>query len=306
VIRFVRDAVTRAGELAFTGTQLVAVLVVAGLVTLFVTGLLQGILANRRLRKAPLTGRDEFRAPAINAQADSQFGNQNTAAVRPRLSPLGHVAFVFLVVFGALGAGITLATLHKFAVDRRFDQTGQVITANVINASQSVRSRAVQYDFEVDGRKYFGFGDVRSLRSRIDAQKTRQLAVRYLPSDPSTNRPAEEPSIPIWIGLLIPAAIDLAVIWLAWHLRRDFVLAKTGRHARGIVIGTVPQPHFGRFVYYDFLDERGEVLRGTASLSLPYSMQVSPGSPVEVLYQADRPQRNTLKHSMCWRTADAA
>lgn len=72
----------------------------------------------RTIRNLPLTPLDAFRTPEAQLEPGT--------IVHPRLSRLGRTAVVFAVVFGIVGAGVTVATLYSIISDHRLARDGQV------------------------------------------------------------------------------------------------------------------------------------------------------------------------------------
>jgi hypothetical protein len=279
--------------LARNGTYLAPFLIVAASFLLVAFVIAHKLFVIFKIRNTPLTPTDAFR------QHESQ--TQPNKSARPRLTSVGRIAVIFAVLMGPVAAGLTYATFHKFEVDDRFAKEGQTITATFLSASESRADQIVQYEFQIDGQTYRGSAIVRKLRSIRDARKSKEIDVRYLPSDPTINRPAAETNLRVVIGLLPLALLALCVGIPARQVRRDFVLAKIGRLTTGIAVGVLPQPH-GTWIYYDFLNDRGDVTRGNSPLMIPYCLKVVLGSSVQVLYLPGHPERNALKLSMCWQT----
>jgi hypothetical protein len=275
------------------GTYLLPSLIVAAAFLFVAIVVVHRLFALFKVRNTPLTPSDVLRKYASQTQPSE--------SVQSRLTSGGYVLVIFAVVFGLLWAGVTFATLHKFVVDERFAKTGQTITATVLSTSSSRHGHIVRYEFQVDGQAYRGAAYVQTLRSLANARKSKGIEVTYLPSDPATNRAAEEKNLPIFIGLLPVAMLALFFVMFASQLRRDFVLARDGRLTTGIAVGVVPGLKHSTWIHYDFLNDRGGVTRGKSSLSVLYSSNVAVGSSVEVVYLPDSPERNALKQSLRWQ-----
>jgi hypothetical protein len=270
---------------------LIPSLVAAAVVVPFVLAIGYGAFRRHAIRNAPLTSRDAF--------GHHEFELQPDELAPVRLTAVGRGITILSVVFGIVAVGVTLATLHRLQMDHRFAQAGTDISAVVLGTSKNGHRHVVEYEFRVGNRTYRGSGDVPTLRSQMNARRSAEMSVRYLPSDPSINRPAEERDLPVAVGAIAPAMMDAFVLFLVWHLRRDYVLARIGRHTSGVVVGVMSQPH-GALIFYDFLNGREQVARSKSGLSFPYVSQASVGSRVEVLYLPDEPERNGLKLSLCW------
>jgi hypothetical protein len=279
--------------LSENGTNLAAFLIVAAIFLLVAFVIARKLFLIFKIRITPITPTEAFR------EHDPQ--TQPRESGRLRLTSLGRVAVIFVVVLGTITTGVTYVTFNRFEVDGRFAKEGKEITAPVLSASEAHRKYIVQYEFRVDGQTYGGTANIPTLRSLTNARKSGELEVRYLPSDPTINRPAEEKNLPILIGLLPLAPLIVLVVLPVRQLRRDFLLAKIGQLTTGLVVGVVSGSKASTWVYYDFLSERGGVTRGKSWLPVPYSLKVILGSSVQVLYLPSSPERNALKPSMCWQ-----
>lgn len=268
-------------------------IVVAALLLFIAYLVTRALVGSFRRRNTPLTPSDAFR----RFESQTQPGEP----VRPRLTRLGYVAVIFAVVFGTLGVGLTGVVLHQLLADGHFTKESKTITAAVLSTSRSHHGYSVRYEFQIDGRSYQGSADVPS-RSATHARKSGEIEVSYLPSDPAVSRPAVQ-NLPILLGLIIPGLMDLSVVVLLWQLRGNFVLAKMGRLTTGIVVWITVYGTRGSRIYYDFMNDRGEVTRGYSSLPFTYTVKDGwvVGSPVQVRYLAGDPQQNALQRSMRWQ-----
>jgi hypothetical protein len=278
---------------AQNGSHLTAFLILASIISIIAYAIARRMYLFFKIRNMPLTRADTL------PEHDSQ--SQPPESVRPRLTSIGHTAVIFAGVMGILLAGLAYANLHKFAVYDRLAKTGQTIIANVLSTSKH-HGYLVQYEFRVDGRTYQGNSNLPTRDALANAIKSKGLEVLYLPSDPTINRAAEEKILPFLIGLLPLCSLALIVVMPLAQLRGDYALATTGRRTTGRVVGILPGTKLSSSVYYDFVNDRGEVTRGKSWLPIPYSLKVFSGSSVQVLYLPDHLERNALKQSICWWT----
>lgn len=284
----------------FQRGALVPLLIVAAIVLFGVFLSVRRWLGIRKIKNKPLTSIDSFHA--------SEPQNYPGAPGWPRLTGVGWGIAIMSFVMGIVGLGVTYATLRRFELDDRFAREAQATTAAVVHTSNAPagnkhaqHGHIIQYQFQVSGQTYQGTADVPSLRSlRTNAQRSKEIDIRYLSSDPAINRPAEEKNLPIVIGLLPLTLFSVFFLVFARQLRRDFVLARGGRPTTGVVVGAVPYAH-ATSIYYDFPNDGGGVTRGNSMLPLPYSWNARLGSAVQVLYLPDDPERNILKLSSCWQ-----
>jgi hypothetical protein len=281
----------RVDSLAQSDNYLAPFLVVAAVFLLIAFLIVRSVLAILHIRNTPLTPTDVLRKPEPQPQPMDPR--------RPRLTGGGYGVMIIAGVMGIVGAGVAYATLHKFKVDQRFAKEGQTITGTLLSTSAARHGHSVRYEFRINGQAYQGAGNVSKLRSWTNVRKSKEIEISYLASDPAINRPADETNLPMLIGLAPPAFLALMVFLLLRQLRRDFVLATTGRLTNGIVIGVRAGSKSSRWVYYDFLNDQGVVTRGKSSIP---SWKVVLGSSLEVFYLPDNPERNSLRQSMYWHT----
>jgi Protein of unknown function (DUF3592) len=279
--------------IARNGTYLALLSIGAAIVLLVAVLLVRRRIAFLKIRNAPLTPAEAFRKykPPL----------QPTEVARPSLTSSGRWTVILAAVWGLIWVGVTVATLHSFLMDYRFANEAQTVTGTVLSTRGPREYSNVQYEFQLNGRTYRGFGDDRNMRSSRRVGKSFQLDVSYLPSDPTKNRPAGERPLNIFQGLLPCAFLALIAFLPFRQLRRDLILARMGRPTTGIVVGVVyGQRSYSIWVYYDFADDHGGVRRGKASLTGNY-WQAAAGSPIPVLYLPGNPTLNNLKLAMCWQ-----
>jgi hypothetical protein len=275
------------------GTYLALLSIGAAIVLLVGVLLVRRRIAFLKIRNSPLTPAEAFHKYKPQVLP--------TEAARPRLTYLGRWAVILAVVWGSIWVGVTLATLHAFAMDYRFAKEAQTITAAVSSGPTSPQDNGVRYEFQLNGQTYRGYAADRVRQSLRYVHNSIEMDVSYLPSDPTINRPAGQRPLFILQGLLPCAVLALLAVIPARQLRRDLALARTGRLTTGIVVGVLSgQRSYSIWVYYDFANDQVGVTRGVASLRGEY-WQAAAGSPIQVLYLPGNPARNNLKLAMCWQ-----
>ena len=118
-----------------------------------------------------------------------------------------------------------------------------------------------------------------------------------------------EAAIPAVVTVLI---MDLLPIGFVALLYRTYRFVLTGQLAKGIVVAATTRPIKSWGLFYDFLDQNGQVVRGSSVRSF-YTVALARGfdgaavgtyfgmgSYVPVLYRADDSSRNALYVSWPW------
>jgi hypothetical protein len=296
---------------ATTGSfDLVPLTILVGLLLLFVYLIFRSIRQKRAIENLPLTDinvlrQSETRLPALAGFA--AFG-ESARPIRLRLSAQASGAAIVVGMFALIGIGIAWGCFYQVRQDARYAREGRIAIATVRGADVSAGGRGanrvyqVRYEFEVNGQKYAGSGDLPSHKSLRDVERTQQVSVQYLGSDPQINRPSEAHAAPIVIAILAPLALFLPLAIFALALRRDRELLAHGLLSVGRVIGiTSSGRRYSRRFYYDFADAAGQVRRGSSWLQ-SYSVEgTNVGAAVHVFYLPEDPGRNSLSLALLWR-----
>lgn len=152
-------------------------------------------------------------------------------------------------------------------------------------------SPTVSYAFKVNERYYSGKAELPNYR--LIFHESDPIAVRYLPTDPSANHPADWE----WSGLIIMDLIPQALMFLfiiggiilLVVLFRDRKLAREGTRARGVVKDCSPEKTEFR-VEYEFRTDDGVPVAGHSSSPDEYGA----GARVWIIYLPQKPQRNSM------------
>lgn len=225
---------------------------------------------------------------------------------RIRLTGIGIAYCVIAlgcIAFGVyMTAKICLEELHREAandsVTRRLTTEGGETDATVTDMRTGL-GYVVFFDYTIDGRHYQR-GALISLEHWQSLQVGSSLAIRYLPSDPHQAYPVTDPpnsqnhwstSLPM-VGMILLFMFGFAAVYLSLVLPQRRLLAR-GSPAQGIVT-RCKEGHRGRssgyYLYYDFSVPEGSHCQGKAFRSQP----MAEGSAVTILFDRDRPRRNTL------------
>jgi hypothetical protein len=221
------------------------------------------------------------------------------SSLRPvRLSRQGMAMAVMGAVFLA-GSPVLGLFLEAKAVRERDERQllhdeGRAATARIMRLWRDGKDSSehmVGYRFPAET------GDVEG-RARVPAKIWKELqaggtlAVRYVPSQPKINHPADWPMnvIPRWLGLLLTPLFWIAPTIFALVIRRQMRLLTEGRPAQGIVT-SVKRTDKAMQISYEFRLLSGATAKGksTAGRRPP-----AVGSAVCVLYDPENPRRNAL------------
>jgi hypothetical protein len=226
---------------------------------------------------------------------------------RIRLSGMGVFNCVFaaasIVVGVAIAGHAVRDELRREAENQSLARSlaaeGQETEAKVTRLSTGLGIHGVGYDFTVDGRNYPASAVIAPSHWQ-SLQLGSPLTVLYLPSDPAKSYPeSDSPNSQTHWLLVLPVAgmalffmFSFAAIQLAAVLPERRLLAR-GHSARGVVTrcnrGSKGRSS-GYFLHYGFPLPDGSQGQGRKFSSQP----MAESSEVTVLYDPDRPGRNTL------------
>jgi len=249
--------------------------------------------------------------PTVSAENPSEVWRVPPELEQPlprrlRLSGTGIMYCVVAAASIAVGVGVASRAIRdelrrdaeNASLARSLAAEGRETEATVTSLFTGM-GHVVDYEFTVDGRNY-SRGVFTTAEHWQSLQVGSSLTIRYLPSDPQESFPESDSPISQthWSVTLLVAGNALffmfgfAAIYLSAVLPQRRLLAR-GLPARGVVT-SCKEGYKGRssgyFVYYDFsLPDgsqcQGKVFRGQLT---------SEGTTVAVLYDSDKPRRNTL------------
>jgi len=212
-----------------------------------------------------------------------------------RLSAGGKVLSVLAALFfaGAIAAGAGLS--HVIARQEKERQTLRegsaeveaMVTRHWRTGGKSDTPK-VSYEFEYAGHTYHGSANAPGRIWRTLSVGS-PIAVRFVPSNPELNHPAEwdVEVLPKIMPGVIAALLILMAVLLVFAIRREMALLSDGRPAPARVT-KVRRVKNGHVVRYEFATLNGSVVkgRGEARKAPPV------GSTISVIYDRDNPKRN--------------
>ncbi len=223
-----------------------------------------------------------------------------------RLTGIGIVQCVFATACILFGLGMCFRVIHdelrreaeNASLARSLADEGQETEATVTRLFTGM-GHVVNYQYTVGGRS-FSRGAFMTAEHWQSLQIGSPLTIRYLPSDPHQSYPeSDSPDSQTHWSMVLPLAgmalffmFSFAYVQLSAVLPKRRLLTR-GRPARGIVTRCKDGNRgrrSGYFLYYEFQLPDGGQGQGKKFSGQP----LAEGSTVTVLYNPDRPRRNTL------------
>jgi len=207
-------------------------------------------------------------------------------------APAMIAAIALCLGIGGIAFGFECySDLQEMSQRTILQQQGRDAVGTVSATHAGHGSPTVSYAFKVNDGYYSGKAELPNYH--LIFHESDPIAVRYLPTDPTVNHPADWE----WSGLitmdLIPQAFMLLFviggIILLVVLFRDRKLAREGRKAKGVVKDCNPDKAQFR-VEYEFHTDDGLPVMGHASVPDEYGA----GARVWILYLPQKPQRNSM------------
>jgi hypothetical protein len=211
-----------------------------------------------------------------------------------RMTGRGVVQIILGVVF--FGASIWLGLWMHKDIDResaqnaRLHSDGKLADGEISQLTKEKSGGQVAYAFTANGVRMMGHAAVPS-NFWPKVQKAGFIPIRYLPSDPNMNHPADwdEERLPPWAPIAIPAMWVVFAGVLLYKLRGQSMVASDGLPAPAVVTRCF-RVKGGYAARYQFKTRDGVVLKGRDRCW----RKLEPGSSACVLYLPDNPRRNYL------------
>jgi hypothetical protein len=165
--------------------------------------------------------------------------------------------------------------------------SGQLVMGAVSDVLAGRGDSYVEYTFSADGATYAGKAQMPN--TRLILHKGAPLSIRYLPSDPGINHPAEwewSPTMGLAPILFFVAYLGIT-IWMLAYLRRERALARRGKPTEGVVTSCISKGRFYQ-VEYEFRTDEGERLTGASD----FADSCDTGQTICILYMPRNPRRN--------------
>jgi len=209
---------------------------------------------------------------------------------------IGLTILATLLIGAGLVGGTMIAIVsggqsRDIALVKREGQDAEArVIALLRNANQKKLPR-LTYEFDWNGQIYARSTDIpvsewEALRGRTT------VAIRFLAADPSHNylRDYDEAGLPMFLAPFIAVMFGGGGVVILFMIRRERFLLEEGRPALGIVIKHSFAQHGQKAMIYNFPGLDGAMVKGR---SRPMRKPGAVGSSVCVLYDRERPRRNT-------------
>lgn len=213
----------------------------------------------------------------------------------PRKVALGSTdaTYIILIVLLFFGGGVWVAvslvqhTQHRTLLRKNSREVvGQVTDTFAGRGGKTY----VEYRFTVDGETYSNITQEPNTRGPWYAlRRSHPILIRFLPSNPSINHPADwewSARMDLLDIIFTIFFVTLGGIGVA-YLMRERKLAREGRAAAGMVTSCTPNGRLFQ-VEYEFHTEEGESLTGKYSGADSYEV----GARIWVIYLPRKPKRN--------------
>ena len=240
-----------------------------------------------------MSANEDLAALQRNWKAPAELAGSSQREVR--LSAGGKViAFLaFLMFAGAIAAAVGFSRLAARQESERADlraagvEVEGVITRHWRTGGENDTPK-VAYEFRYDGHTYHGSSNAPRRIWRSQAVGS-PITVRFVPSHPELNHPAEweKHGMPKFLSGLISGSLVFLAALMVFLIRREMRLLSEGRAAPGLVT-KVSRVKNGHLVRYEFRTLNGEVVKGRGESRRAPAV----GATICVVYDRDNPRRN--------------
>jgi hypothetical protein len=199
------------------------------------------------------------------------------------------VMYVFLIWAAALLGWYGLNAVRQTQYREALRSNGRLAVGAVTRMTYHRGGKdSASYAFSVRGATYTGKARL-PRSSSLDLHQSDHILIRYLPSDPTINHPADwEWSAFMDLDSEVMFAFLMAVFAFPLSaLQRIKKLAREGMPAEGVVKGCTRRDRVFR-VEYEFCTANGDHISGACNSKDSYQ----PGKRIWILYLPQKPRRN--------------
>lgn len=214
-----------------------------------------------------------------------------TGPLPRHVQPPSGMLFPALVLLSC--SGVLLWGLYRAAGEYAASvalRHGSQETTGVVTFSTWRGATRVSYRFTVNGATFSGSSSA-TIHHQADLKKGDRLPIRFLPSNPAINRPAEweGPEGDWWLGCAFSGLLVAVFLWGLLSTRRYLQVQAEGLPAAGTVISCLSSGRQSWEAKYQFR-AGGQLLEGSGSLA----ELLEPGATICVLYLPQSPRRNLV------------
>ena len=173
-------------------------------------------------------------------------------------------------------------------------------TVGQVTRTHNGKHLTVYYSFTVNGTTVTGSAEAPKQFEQI-LEDSSPLTIRYLPSNPSVNQPADweyGPSDSVWF--LLPLPILISGILFLISLRMERSLVADGVPAAAVITRSDYHSRGGYTATYEFRTEDGRVMSKKVGVPRPLDI----GANIRVLYLRQNPRRSQPYPSPNYRVAE--
>ncbi len=236
------------------------------------------------------TENPDFETNEITQTCPSELRGTIPRKVRMSSTDASYLLGVVIVCLGlgSIAVGYECAsTIHQMRQRTVLQQEGHTSVGKVRETRGGHGNSTVTYTFDVGKMTYVGNAEMPDYR--LILRESDQIVIRYLPSDPRVNHPADWNSsalatiVPETFALFFTTMGAVALVVLL----RDRKLAREGKPGQGVVIDCRPDKSEFR-LFYEFRTEDGVAMNGSCNCP----EECGNGGRVWILYLPNKPQRN--------------
>lgn len=221
----------------------------------------------------------------------SEINAQIPRSVQLDGTSIGAVCFGLLVFLSGLVVlvWLSLDTAKDLRIQSTLLHSGQSVNGTITSSSVNRGGTNVKYTFTVEGALYSGHAEMKSNHFSVPSDP-RLISIRYLPTDPHVNQPANWKWVSVWdlfpfFLLMTMTAVGAKVVITA---QRMINLVRNGYVVLGKVTGCTPKNKLFT-VFYVFESQTKEEIEGSCDLQ----EECEAGTALPVIYLRSNPKRNS-------------
>ncbi|HUN82791.1 MAG TPA: hypothetical protein VMU48_00360 [Terracidiphilus sp.] len=220
----------------------------------------------------------------------SEMNAQIPRKVRFDSNSIAALSVGFLISLSGLAvlAWLSLDTAKDLRIQSTLVQDGRLVNGTITASSVNHGGTNVKYTFIVDSVSFSGQAQMKADNFNVPGDP-HLISIRYLPSDPRVNQPANWKWVSVWdlfpfVLLIAMTAVGVRVVIMTLRLTN---LARNGLVVIGRVTGCTPKRRLFT-VFYVFTSKAKEEIEGSCDLLEEYDA----GTAIPIIYLQSNPKRN--------------